>query len=219
MKGLALAIATSLLTLVGIGAAHATVYDLSVDSCSSGCGKTDYGTITVTPSNGGDTLDVSIALAANVFFNQAGNGLDAIAFDLIGNPSVSFTGLPSTFSVLSPQSGGSHHEDGLGNFGYIIDWVGPPTNNGSLGVQSLDFQITGASPLTLGFNLKNGQEVFFSVDIASLLDNGSVATGVVGATTSAVPEPEAWALLILGIGGLGATLRMKRRTSGFALAA
>ena len=214
MNRLAFIAMSTVLSFASFGLAQAaTVYDLNLDHCSSGCGKSDYGTVTVAPTNGGDTLNVSVSLDPSVFFNQAGKGFDAIAFDLVGNPTVTIGGLPSNFSLNGSQNVGSHHEDGLGSWGYVVDWVGPPTNNGSLGVETLNFTVTGTAPLELGFNTVDGKEVFFSVDIASVLDSGAVATGVVGATMSAVPEPAAWSLMILGLGGLGAVLRMRRRSA------
>ena len=212
MNRLAFIAMSTALSFASFGVAQAaTVFDLNLDHCSSGCGKSDYGTVTVTPTNGGDTLNISVSLDPSVFFNQAGKAFDAIAFDLVGNPTVTVAGLPSNFSLNGAQNVGSHHEDGLGSWGYVVDWVGPPTNNGTLGVETLNFTVTGGAPLELGFNTVDGKEVFFSVDIASVLDSGAVATGVVGGTMSAVPEPAAWSLMILGLGGLGAVLRTRRR--------
>jgi hypothetical protein len=36
---------------------------------------------------------------------------------------------------------------------------------------------------------------------------------VAGDVTGGVPEPGTWALMILGFGGAGASLRMRRRTA------
>ena len=206
----------SALSLAGI--AHATVYDLNVDSCSGGCGLSDYGTVTVT-GQGTDVLNISIALSpASVFFNQAGNGLDAVGFDLVGNPTVTIGGLPSTFGTNGSQAHGTNHEDGLGDYGYIVSWVGPPTSNSPLTTHDVSFTVTGTSPLTLGSTLSNAQNIFFSVDIANRASADVVNTGVVGATLSAVPEPATWAFMLFGVGAIGASMRASRRSSS-ALAA
>ena len=186
------------------GVASAAVYDINFDQCS--CGLSDYGTITVTPDGVTDTLHVVVALNSTTFFNQAGGGLDALAFSLSGSPAITLSGLPSNFGTNGAQSAGTHHEDGLGDWGYIVTWVGPPTNNGTLGVHDLAFDITSLSNLALTSNLISGQNIFFSVDI---IQGGN--TGVVGATLSAVPEPATWALMIAGIGMVGAGLRLRRK--------
>ncbi|THD61471.1 PEP-CTERM sorting domain-containing protein [Phenylobacterium sp.] len=43
--------------------------------------------------------------------------------------------------------------------------------------------------------------------------------GGLGAVTFSVPEPEAWMLMAMGFGGLGALLRARRRTAGAAVLA
>lgn len=205
----ALASMAGALGLAGI--AHATVYDLNVDSCSGGCGLSDYGTVTVT-GEGTGTLNISIALSpSSVFFNQAGNALDAVAFSLVGGPGITISGLPSTFVANGAQAAGSNHEDGLGFWDYIVDWVGPPTSNSPLTTHNLSFTVTGPTPLTLGFNPINGKNVFFSVDIANKVSADVINTGVVGATLAAVPEPATWAMMLFGVGAIGATMRASRR--------
>ncbi len=188
------------------GAANAAVYDINFDQC--GCGLSDYGTITVTPDGATNTLHVDVLLNSTTFFNQAGGGLDALAFDLVGNPDITLSNLdPATFATNGAQSAGTHHEDGLGDWDYIVTWIGPPTNNGTLGVHELNFDITGTSNLVLDSNLISGKNIYFSVDI---IQAGN--TGVVGATLgSAVAEPATWALMIAGIGMLGAGLRLRRK--------
>lgn len=211
----AAAIAAMAASFAIAGASHATTYILNVDGCSSGCGYSNYGTVDVT-GQGTGVLSFAIQLASNVYFNQAGHPDEA--FSLVGDPTITLAGLPSTFTANGSQASGTHHESSLGDFGYAIDWVGPPTNNGHLGVQNLTFTVTGPSPLTLDSNLVGGKNVFFTVDVAAVKD-GVTRTGNVGATLvpGGVPEPTTWALMILGMGGMGAALRRRRR-EGLALA-
>ena len=211
----ALALATLTAGLATAGLSHATTYTLNVDGCSSGCGYSNYGTVDVS-GQGTNTLTFDIQLASNVvFFNQAGQPDEA--FSLIGNPTITISGLPSAFGTNGVQAAGSHHESAFGDFDYSVEWLGPPTNNDALSVQSLSFTVTGPSALTLDSNLVGGQNIFFTVDVAAVT-NGVVSTGNVGATLTGggVPEPATWAMMIFGMGGIGVTLR--RRRSALALA-
>lgn len=189
--------------------ANATVYTLTDDHCTGTCGGlSNYGTITVT---GTTTLDIVIDLAANVFFNPNGNGLDTVAWDLVGNPLISVSGLPATWGVNGNQAAGStNHEDGFGDLDYIVNIssLAPTT------VHHLEYFVTGAganagNTLTLDHNVADNQNIFFTVDVIGT--NGK--TGVIGATLTGggVPEPATWAMMLLGFGGMGALLRRRRQ--------
>jgi hypothetical protein len=211
--------------MVGVaGQADAVQYNLTVNGCSSGCSGASFGTVTVT---GTTTLHVAIDLATNIYFNQAGKGHDAVAFDLVGNPLITISGESAVFTVngtnnnSATEAAGSNHEGPFGNLDYVVDWLGPPTNNGNLfsaGIQHMSFDVTAASaPVLEG----NGQTppVFFAVDIAQLnSDHVVVGTGLVGATAGGVPEPATWGLMIAGFGGMGALMRRKRRQGSAAVA-
>lgn len=84
------------------------------------------------------------------------------------------------------------------------------------------FQQTFAIPSNGFFNAQatNGEQInFFSVGTnGSFEDARQVRLGDIGAIlSSAVPEPASWALMILGFGGMGASLR-RRRNRGAAVA-
>lgn len=88
----------------------------------------------------------------------------------------------------------------IGSFEVLAD-------GGSGAFQTVDFSsyfalIPGAGDYTVAMTLTN------TIDLGS----GSIAflDGGVGAFNSAAPEPETWALMLAGIGGVGATLRSRR---------
>jgi hypothetical protein len=225
LLGAAMAVAMS---AGGVSLAHAAVYDLTSVGCTT-CTLTNYGTVTTT-GEGTTSVNFSIQLATDVYFNQAGTVHDSFAWSLEGNPTVTVSGLPATFAANGAQSAGAHHEDGLGFFEYAVDWIGPPNNNSTLCCQTLNFTITSLSALTFESKQIGGQDVFFSVDVAQVLANGQRATGVIGAVCTdndcghvgggggPVPEPATWAMMIMGFGGMGAILRHNRRRARMAFA-
>jgi hypothetical protein len=214
------------------GGANAATYLLNQDACSSTCivaPATSAGSITVTSIVGG--LHIDVDLAANLFFNQAGRGHDALGFDLTASPAVTLQNIKDTHDgiaadevatlqfgtpPISESSGGGFNAHSFGTnagWDYGLDWHGV-ANNGSIfatGINEMSFDVIG-SGLTLGSN-GGAPPIFFTVDVARLnSDHVVVATGVVGATlvTGGVPEPASWALMILGFGGVGAVLRRRR---------
>ena len=205
------------------GSAHAAIYTLDQDGCTGSCGLSSYGTVTTT-GEGTTSINFVVSLDPGVFFNQAGTAHDSLAWNLVGDPAITVSGLPATFAANGAQSAGAHHENGFGDFGYAVDWIGPPTNNGALGVQTLNFTITGAVNLTLTPN----DLTWLTVDITRG-PNGP--TGVIGGTLCVtqdcghegggggpIPEPATWAMMLIGFGGMGAILRHNRRRARMAFA-
>ena len=213
--------AGSLLLTAGAASAATFVYDLNVDTCTGTCGGLpSYGTVSV-DGMGTTTLTFDVELAPNVYFNQAGHPEEL--FSLVGSPAISISGIAPAgkFGALGAQTAGSHSGGGsLGNFGYLISYIGSPSNNGNLpaaGLQSLKFTVTSASNLTLASGIKatpvpHATHIYFVADVYG--SNGN--TGRIGATFShidggnEVPEPAAWALMILGFGAIGSDLRRRR---------
>ena len=113
------------------------------DHCTGGCGPQTggFGTITITDHQNG-VVDVSISLLNGNTFANGGQG-GAFAFNLAGNPTITYSGLSASFDVVNSatnvQNAGIVAMDGFGNFEYGVDG----TFNGSNGPSSLSFTLTG----------------------------------------------------------------------------
>ena len=204
----AAALAALAIGVSAAGASQATVYTLTLDGCTGGCGAGPFGTVTVTnDATDVGSLDVLVQLAAGIQFNGAGKSgtHTSVAFDLVGNPAVTIKNISNANFA---SSGAIANDSPFGAFGYSLDWIGP--NGNPTGVTSLSFEIfTAGGPLTLGSTLYNGVPLFFAADVLGNGNTGNVAARGGGV----VPEPATWAMMLVGFGGLGAMLRRRRAQS------
>ncbi|MDZ4374250.1 MAG: PEPxxWA-CTERM sorting domain-containing protein [Phenylobacterium sp.] len=77
--------------------------------------------------------------------------------------------------------------------------------------------IYGQNAMPLGFSTLVASGAF-SLSEPYQIDSISISYQVNNDAVGAIPEPGAWALMILGFGGVGATLRHRRRLETFAAA-
>jgi hypothetical protein len=191
-------------------------YNLTLDNCSSGCGATNYGTITVT----GDTTSESttgLLVDVNITAGQlhSSNGLQTLVFDPIG------TGLAVSINSSTPKfmslGSGSYMQDGFGNFTWAIQSTASNQGGGPAGT-GLEFTITDTSGLiTFGTTASNSGPngtancggSCTSIDVPFALDITDTSTGAVGAV-SGVPEPATWAMMLLGFIGIGFMAHRRR---------
>jgi hypothetical protein len=112
-------------------------------------------------------------------------------------PTLDFSsgGLGESFTSLSPQ---------IDQVFFIGDGL---TGTGSGSVQTF-FAPTGATTLVLGivdgFNYSGAPGAYF--------DNGGLFSGAVN-VSGAVPEPVTWAMMVVGLGLVGASLRINRQNN------
>jgi hypothetical protein len=165
---------------------------------------------TVTPDGSDFTFAYTGTLAGDeglvngsqlVIFDFAGyvpGSISAVNPDIV--PSVELT------STLTPPPGFS---DDPTLFNLVFTWEGG------------DFQTSGGPFAEIEFSGLSADSTFSGVTLdgfaAMTVTNNGAATGKlafndgeVGVPRAAVPEPDAWALLILGFSGLGAALRTRR---------
>lgn len=156
---------------------------------------------------------VTTSYLGGVFTNGIGSTIDSLAFDYTGEQ----------------WRSGTATNDGY-TFQYSLDataldngtWVSfsglnyTATNNTNAGALNGNAVTTAVSGTITGLSIANGQSFGFRwVDIDSTgadhgiaVDNLSISAGL--AQAGAVPEPGTWALLILGFGAVGASLRRRQ---------
>jgi len=190
------------------------VYDTSaVDSTS---GQT-LGIVTIQDlSGGGVSVDFALSSPAT-FFASTGGSHVTVGFNLDTSiTAADITGLPAspTFTFESPING---IPSGFGNMSASLqgNWNG--TSNSFAG--PIDFTIAGVSVSDFVAN-SNG---FFAVaDLLGPIGTGEVGgkiEAIIGQTSSSVPEPSTWAMLLIGFAGLGFAGYRKAKTTRTAFTA
>jgi hypothetical protein len=143
--------------------------------------------------NGGQARVQSLDGLINTAFTYNGVANQELGFDL-SDPAKAFTSAEFRIFV----GGGTATQATL----TFVDTAGQ------------QFQSTFAIPSNGFFNAQatNGEQInFFSVGTnGSFEDARQIRIGGIGAIGALVPEPASWALMIMGVGGIGASLRRRR---------
>ena len=241
MKRFKLTAAASALVISAMGAAalpvtaNAATYVAQLQYKDTGSGVsgplTPFGTVTVTELNA-DTIEVSVTLATmgSLFISNGGPH----------NPFVFDTKVSDTVTILSPVDSftnggrGSFDSTPFGDFTNDIACCSnhpgaahgdaPPLNFTVYDPHGITFAGLGAtfSPAGQLLGFGTGSDDHFATSTggylfaADIYDKGTGQTYNVAAKyaekiMTSVPEPQSWALMILGFGGIGAALRTQRR--------
>jgi hypothetical protein len=166
----------------------------------------------------------------NVLLNDNTSGTTVLGTTNQTHTSVSFTG---NEILTEPANGQARIEAVDGAFNFISIAMTDPT----LAMTQLEFNINAAAtgtatltyfdqfgaPTTGNFTLNSNGQNFFTATASNgeLIKSATINSQVALAdlrqvrlgfsTFTPIPEPAAWALMILGFFGLGATLRSRRR--------
>jgi hypothetical protein len=206
-------------TALVLGAATASqaavgTFDFTEGGAAAGFSPaSSYGTVTVTENGGG--LDFSFTPTSPYRIHDGNDNHNAFAFDMDGVAGVVISNITAGFVALTGVS-----SPPFGSYGLGLDCTtscGPGYAGGFAG--PLNFRVTAGSALTLAsltFNTVGGKNVYFTSDlVASDGDTGNVGATLTGGG-GGVPEPATWGLMILGFGGVGATIRRRRQVAAFA---
>jgi hypothetical protein len=171
------------------------------------------------------TLAGAGTLSTVDLFGYAGGGSKPIELDLYSGTDPN-TGTLLGSSEVTPTGNGYTTE--VFNFSgvavpktltYIVSIVG---NTGSYDDSFVDWQQftgnTGSPTVGSTGNMWYGAPGSFAVDNAFATATGA-KTNNLGVQFNGVPEPAIWAMMLLGVGMIGANMRMSRRKSGAAISA
>ena len=168
--------------------------------------------LTLTGGLGTNTLNFSYLLTNTSSAGGNGSRVSGFAFSSTPNAaSATDNGTPTgDFDNISL---GGNYPNGIGNVEVCLTNSNSCAGGGGGGA-TLSDPASGTFSLVFGSNTSSVTLSDFYVRYQSLAGLGDVGSAS-GRETPAVPEPATWALLLVGFGGIGATLRTRKaKTAG-----
>jgi hypothetical protein len=208
MRNLAWIVALLLAVIIAPKAhANEVTFTLDQNTCSGGCTPSPFATVDVTTAGQpADTVLVTEKLTGATQYVKTGAGY-ALAFSVIGDPTLTIGSLTTNFSVGNAAAGVTESKDGAGVFDYWIVCSGcgngasPPIVNGTL---SFTAEAAGLTPAS--FEVLNNKNYYLASDVLAGRTGNVEANGF---TVLPTPEPASLALFGTGILGVGLLLRKR----------
>jgi|SRR5438552_5871815 len=185
--------------LLAASSARATVFDLTSDHCTGGCGTPPFGTVTVTQN--GTSVDITVDLATGYKFAKTGSAdFQAFKFNgtgvALGDITVDQTVSGQTLAAMT----GAFNGDGTGMFTFGIECTTCKNGGASAFDDNIVFHVADATiaDLTQGNNFN----IIFVADV--LAPNGNTGPVDVTGPGGRTPDSGSTALLLgLSLFGLG----------------
>ena len=185
--------------LLAASSAWATSFNITSDHCTGGCGTPPFGTVTVTQN--GTTVDITVDLAAGYAFAKTGSVDDqAFKFNGTGITLADITVDQTVTGQTLAADTGAFNGDGTGTFSFGI--ICTTCGGGGSSAFSDDIVFHVANATIADLTAPNAAGNIFVADV--LAPNGN--TGPVDVNTGGgnVPDGGATAALLgLGLAGLG----------------
>ena len=213
----ALWIALLISVLPNLAAAQTASYSLNSTGVSE-FGTGPYGSVTLTQSFSDVVVNVVLRNDLNFLSTGNQNSHSIFTFNVSGATAgdvtdISFAnGLSATFDVAHPAA-----DSPFGQFTYGIYCAQNCPSGGSLGgyADPLNFKVTNATISEFAnLSTSGNPKAYFAADVLRVSAPNAGATGAVGAISpgviAAVPEPETYAMLLAGLGLMGALVRRRK---------
>jgi hypothetical protein len=184
------------------------------DHCNPQCGPQPTGFADITGTQlDADTVGISIELLNGNGLVGGLQGLTTFTFNLVGDPTITYGGLPVNFSVVNgfniapatgnlSQNAGSIHQNGFGTFEYGIEYTGGQGGSNPF-FGTLSFTIDGVTLASFA-ELSTGGDpnAFFALDIITTGGRTGLVDCCVGSPTPFDVNPVPGPIVGAGIPGL-----------------
>lgn len=196
----------SLALVLGLGSSSAsadTIFTLTDQACSGGCGAGPFGTITLSQSGANVNVSLVLNTANNERFAGTGAG-EALEFNALNATTADITNISAGFQLGPAPATASAY----GTFLFSVDCNTCQGGQAGNPKGPLTFTLLNA---TISDFIANAGGYYFASDIAIDID-GSTRTGNVaarGPNPPAVPEPSSLMLFGTGVTALGGLIRRR----------